>query len=151
MRFRVHLPAFSLATNTTKHIAMITAVTNARVRSKRLVLFSDGNTQTDKSLNVAYTRTTSGTGTSGGGHTVLAQQGSRTAAPASTVGSAFSAEPTVGSRVYVAGLPPAGMIDQIEPDGGELESDTAGGLGVEINNPSGNSTINVRGFFEFEE
>lgn len=150
-RYRANSAAFSYAANTTKTLVLVDAPASRDIAITEFGVSADGVTGAALALVVELchvTMATSGTSTS----TTPTQTRGKVVAAASTAAHSFSAEPTVVTVISSFYMTPnQGTVIVQFPLGGEIESNLGEGVAVRINNPTSGTTVNVRGYIEFEE
>ena len=143
--------AFSYAANTTKTLVLVKAAANREIRVTEYGVSADGVTGAALALLVELcqvTMATSGTNTS----MTPTQVRGKTVASAHTAAHSYSAEPTVitvMSATYMTPNQPT-LIVQL-PLGGEIEGELGAGIAIRVTNPTSGTTVNVRGYIEYEE
>lgn len=143
--------AFSYAANTTKTLVLVDAPANNDLTITEVGVSADGTSGTALALVLdicLVTMATSGTSTS----TTPVQTRGATQAAQATAGHSYTAEPTVLSVIRTMyWTPNQGLVIVQFPLGREPMTGLGTGLCLRVNNPTSGTTVNVRGYIEFEE
>lgn len=143
--------AFSYAANTTKTLVLVDAAASRGVKVTEVGVSADGVTGAALALLVELchvTMATTGTNTS---MTPVQTKGPAVASAHSAAHS-YSAEPTVvtvAKATYMTPNTPT-VIWQF-PLGAEFEGNLGEGVAIRVTNPTSGTTVNVRGWIEYEE
>jgi len=143
--------AFSYAANTTKTLVLVDAAASRGVKVTEVGVSADGVTGAALALLVeivAVTMATSGTNTS----MTPVQTRGKVVASAHSAAHSYSAEPTVVTVLSATYMTPnqATLIVQLPVDG-LIESNLGEGIAIRVTNPTSGTTVNVRGYLEYEE
>lgn len=140
----------SAAATTAKTLLAVVAASNRSIKITELCVGMDGVTGTEKPVLIEIVSgdgTTAGTSTS---VTPVLISGKGTIQ--STAAKSYSAEPTVLTPVREWLVDPAkGLFIDRGDLGRELESLSAGLIGIRATLPAGAVAVNFRGYIEFEE
>jgi hypothetical protein len=143
--------AFSYAANTTKTLVLVDAAASREIRVTEYGVSADGVTGAALALLVELvhvTMATSGTSTS----MTPTQARGKVVASAHTAAHSFSAEPTVVTVISATYMTPnqPTLIVQLPLDG-IIEGNLGEAVAIRITNPTSGTTVNVRGYLEYEE
>ena len=145
---RVNIPSKSLSASTPTCIGFITTPSNQRAKITAYGFYFDGTSNSAVPVEIKIARPTAGTLTSGG--TAIKQDAGLAETVQSTVGLAASAEPTLTASLVhkTITVHPQLGYEYLAPLG--LEDRVAGGTNY-VFSANAPATVNVRGYFEFEE
>lgn len=150
-RYRANSAAFSYAANTTKTLVLVDAPASRDIAITEYGVSADGVTGAALALVIELchvTLATAGTSTS----TTPTQTRGKVVAAASTAAHSYSAEPTVVTVISSFYMTPnQGTVIVQLPLGGEIESNLGEAVAIRVTNPTSGTTVNVRGYVEFEE
>lgn len=143
---------FSYAANTTKTLLTVDAPAGRNITLTELGISADGTSGTALALRVELCRCTFATaGTSTAAVTGIQTRGDTTAAQ-STGARDYTAEPTVLTTIRTWFVTPnMGLLGWQFPLGREPMSAVGTGFALRVTNPTGGTTVNVRGYMEIEE
>jgi hypothetical protein len=148
LRATVSIPSKSISATTPTCFGFITSPANQRVKILGYGFYFDGTSNTAQPVEIKLARPTAGTLTAGG--TAVKDEPGMAETVQSTVGLAASSEPTLtASLVYkTLTVHPQLGYEYLAPLG--QEDQLAGGTNwvMSINAPA---TVNIRGYFKFEE
>lgn len=149
-RARRAIIATTTAVGASKTLIQIQAATNHAVSITRYKLSFDGEENLAAPILVELLRqTTAGTGGSAGTVNRTDETESTTIDATSLQG--FSAEPTAGAILDSFYVHPQGGAEVVEVDPDRVRVEAGNRIGLRVTQDSGETSVNVTGFLEFEE
>ncbi len=144
----VNIPSKSCVTATPTTVCFLTSPANQRVKIKAYGFFFDGTSNSAQPVEIKLARPTAGTLTAGG--TAIKTEPGLPETIQSTVGLAASAEPTLTASLVFKTITvhPQLGYEYIAPLGEEEQ--VAGGTNW-VASANAPATVNLRGYFRFEE
>ncbi len=150
-RYRANSAAFSYAANTTKTLILVDPPANRDLAITEWGVSADGVTGAALALVVELCHVTVATAGTSTAATPVQVRG-KTATVGASAAHSYTVEPTVVtviSSVYLSPNTPT-LIVQL-PLGGEIESNVGEALAIRVTNPASGTTVNLRGYIEWEE